>query len=289
MSDAAVREPALRLFLLRGFELRVNMRNIPIKLAAQRLVAFLAVKEQRLPRAYVSATLWPDTPPMRASANLRSAVWRLQQCCPMLIESSLQHLWLAPEVEVDLHIAAGLAQRLLDKSVPPARPDAAEQLDCLHASARRQLSGDLLPDWCDDWVLMERERFHQMRLHALEVLAEQLIEHRQYGGAVDTGLAAVCGEPLRESAQRVLIRAYLAEGNNAEAVRQYEQYERLLYAELGIKPSVELRALMSDEAGWEAPSSTHPPSGTKARPSRRRGGSGATSSRGRRAGLTPPL
>jgi DNA-binding SARP family transcriptional activator len=287
MSDTAVVD--LRLFLLRGFELRVNMRNIPIKLAAQRLVALLAVKEERLPRAYVSATLWPDTPPMRASANLRSALWRLQQSCPMLIESSLQHLRLAPEVEVDLHIAAGLAQRLLDKSVPPARPDAVEQLERLHASARRQLSGDLLPDWCDDWVLMERERFHQMRLHALEVLAERLIKHQQYGGAVDTGLAAVCGEPLRESARRVLIRAYLAEGNSAEAVRQYEQYEHLLYDELGIKPSAELRALLSDEAGWEAPSSAPASPGNRARPGGRRGGSGGTSSRDRRAGLIPPL
>ena len=58
------------------------------------------------------------------------------------------------------------------------------------------------------------------------------------------GLAAVAGEPLRESAHRTLIRAHLAEGNPGEAVRQYHLYRRLLVGELALEPSAAIRGLV---------------------------------------------
>jgi Bacterial transcriptional activator domain. len=50
-------------------------------------------------------------------------------------------------------------------------------------------------------------------------------------------LAAVSGEPLRESAHRQLIEVHLAEGNRVEALRQYEAYRQLMRDELGLGPS----------------------------------------------------
>lgn len=35
-------------------------------------------------------------------------------------------------------------------------------------------AGELLPDWCDDWLVVDREQRHQMRLHALEQLSDRL-------------------------------------------------------------------------------------------------------------------
>jgi DNA-binding SARP family transcriptional activator len=94
-------------------------------------------------------------------------------------------------------------------------------------------------------VLLERERFHQLRLHALEALCDRLTTAGRYGEAIDAGLAAVTAEPLRESAHRVLIKAHLAEGNQGEADRQYQLCRRLLRDELGVDPSNALRALLS--------------------------------------------
>ncbi len=227
----------VRLYLLGGFELRVDGRSIPIMMAPQRVVAFLALRDRSLARTYVSGTLWPDTAMVRANANLRSALWRLQRSCPIVIDASMQHLRLVPEVEVDLRSAVDIAHGLLEPAVSPANGE-------LDASARLQLSGDLLPDWDDDWLLMERERFHQLRLHALELLCERLSNSGRYAAAVDAGLAAVRGEPLRETAQMGLIRAYVAEGNHTEAVRQYVRYEQMLKDDLGIEPSAELRAVV---------------------------------------------
>ena len=105
-------------------------------------------------------------------------------------------------------------------------------------------SGELLPDWYDDWVVIERERFRQLRVHALERLCERLTSERRFTEAVETGLAAVEGEPLRESAHRVLIHAHLAEGNAAEALRQYGVFRGLLRDRLGLEPSGQMDALV---------------------------------------------
>ena len=58
------------------------------------------------------------------------------------------------------------------------------------------------------------------------------------------GLAAVAGEPLRESAHRALITAYLAEGNRSEALRQYRFFRHLLADELGLEPSPLMESLV---------------------------------------------
>ena len=81
-------------------------------------------------------------------------------------------------------------------------------------------------------------------VHALEAQCRRLTETRRFGAAVQAGLAAVAGEPLRESAHRTLIHAHLAEGNPGEAVRQYHLYRRLLAGELAIEPSAAIRELV---------------------------------------------
>jgi SARP family transcriptional regulator, regulator of embCAB operon len=48
---------------------------------------------------------------------------------------------------------------------------------------------------------------------------------------------AVGEEPLRESAQRALVRAHLARGNQGEAILQYRRYRQALYSELQVSPS----------------------------------------------------
>src|SRR5260370_18507980 len=97
-----------------------------------------------------------------------------------------------------------------------------QELDLTDSDAVRvELVADVLPDWYEDWVLIEQERFRQLRLHALETLCEQLIAAGRYAVAVDAGMAAVAGEPLPERAQRVLIKAHLCKGKATEAAKQY--------------------------------------------------------------------
>lgn len=209
---------------------------MPLSFTAQRLVAFLAVQERPVRRPHAAAELWPDALAARANANLRSALWRAQRACPRLVDTSAQQLSLAADVGVDLRRAQSLADRLLNAN----RHDD----DLLDASVRAELSAEVLPDWdSDEWLVIEREHYHQLRLHALEALCERLTTAGRHGEAVAAGLAAVRAEPLRESAHRAVIRAHLAAGNRWEADRQYEQCRRVLRDDLGLTPSPDLRAL----------------------------------------------
>jgi len=224
----------LRLMLLRAFDLTYDGAPIRVSAGAHRVLAFLALSDRPLARSYVAGVLWPETSDKRASGSLRSAVWDLRLTGHDLIETSGHCLQLGPAVQVDYRWALTLAEAVLDARRPC--PDAYLERDLLR--------GDLLSDWYDDWVLFERERFRQLRLHILEALCDRLIDERRFARAVEAGVAAVAGEPLRETAHRALIQAHLAEGNLGEALRQYETYERLLRDDLGLVPSQELRALI---------------------------------------------
>jgi DNA-binding SARP family transcriptional activator len=112
-----------------------------------------------------------------------------------------------------------------------------------HATALRPVS------WYDGWVLDKRERFRQLRLHALEHLGELLFQADRISAAVQLGLVAVASEPLRESAHRWLVRAHLREGNVAEALLRYRTYAKLLARELQVRPSAALQELVADALG----------------------------------------
>lgn len=222
------------LSLLNGFEVRCDGEPVGLPITAQRLLAFLALHERPLLRPYVAGSLWINADDERAGASLRSSLWRLNRSGHRLVEATPMQLRLAPAIDVDLRRALALAQRLLDGTASD------EDLDAAEAS----LDGEVLPDWYDDWLLFERERFRQLSLHALEVLADRLVDAGLLARALLAALAAVRGEPLRESAHRALIRVHLAEGNRAEALRQGELCSRILHDRLGVQPSSQLDQLL---------------------------------------------
>jgi DNA-binding SARP family transcriptional activator len=222
-----------RLTLLDGFGLVCDGEPVALPMTAQRVLAFVALHERPLHRLYVAGSIWLDAPEERTYASLRSALWRLHRDGRRLVATDGQRLALGRDVEVDLRESETLARRALDEL-----DDDALDVD---TSA---LSADLLPDWYEDWVLMERERYRQVRLHALDALCDRLTRANRLGEALEAGLAAVAGEPLRESAHRAVVRVHVAEGNVGEAIRQYHLCRRLLNEHLGIEPSDRMRELV---------------------------------------------
>lgn len=226
--------PSLHLQLLDGFELTRGTQPVALGRGGQRLLALLAAGNRPLARSFVAFCLWPDKTERRAAGNLRSALWSTRGVDADLVGCAGAWLRLLPSLRVDLHVAAAVAQRTIAGDHP---------VD--HRAVHRVLTADLLPDWYESWLEPERERFRQLRLHALEALSAQLLGRGDVRAAVEVGVAAVAGEPRRESSRRVLIRAHLAEGNEAEALRQYESYRYVVHSELGIMPSPQIEALVS--------------------------------------------
>jgi DNA-binding SARP family transcriptional activator len=207
-------------------------------MGAQRLVVFLVLHEGLLLRQHVAGSLWPDTTEQHASGSLPSALWRLGQPTHPVVEVVDAHLRLSRSVAVDVHASEALARRILGGA----------DLDETDLDARL-LADDLLPDWTEDWVQIRSEQHTQLRLRALETLCRRLTGSGRFGQAVQVGMVAVAGEPLRESAQRALIAAHLADGNVGAAVGQYRVFARFLRSELGLEPSPAMQTLMDGLTG----------------------------------------
>jgi DNA-binding SARP family transcriptional activator len=226
----------VRLELMRGFDLSTDGLTVSIPLAAQRVIAFLALAARPLHRIYVAGNLWLDSSEEHANSSLRTALWRLRRTGLHVVDATSTRLTICQDVEVDVRELGSAAESAIVGSC---------DVDVSPALAELLAAGDLLPDWYDDWVIIERERLRQLRLHALEALCTSLREERRFGEAVLAGMAAVAAEPLRESAHREVIATFLAEGNVADALRQYELLRRLLKSQLGLAPSAAVDDLVA--------------------------------------------
>ena len=135
--------------------------------------------------------------------NFWSALWRLNRAHLNILEADQRSLVLCREVLIDLDVIGDWASRVIagrataaDLAVLPYGIDAF----------------NLLPGWYDDWVLLERERVRQRLLHALEALSTQHRLAGRWAQAVEAAMMAVHAEPLRESAQKVLLETHLGGG-----------------------------------------------------------------------------
>jgi len=233
----AIQQPqsaaAFHVSLLGTFEVRREVRTLPaLPAGSQRLLGFLALRQQSISRTLAAGTLWPEASDGHAHASLRSAILRLTRLFQEAIQVTFHELRLADEIGVDILHSRALAYRLLDDNVELTPAD-------LDAGAIAALSADLLPDWYDDWALAEAESWRQLRLHALEALAVHLTARGRYGEAAGAAIAAIHGEPLRETAHSTLIKIHLAEGNQSEAVQAVRSYRVLLQKELGLEPTTQ--------------------------------------------------
>lgn len=229
------------LHLLGGFRLELAGTTVGVPVNGQRLLAYLSIRGA-VPRADVAGTLWPDVSEHNAFGSLRTTMWRLHRAGAVLIETVGAGLALSKAVVTDVQVFSDTAHTVLHRPAPSATESDSGVLE----AEVKSLAGasELLPGWYDDWVIFERERLRQLRLHTLEALAVRLSAQRRFGAALDTALEAIRLEPLRESAHRVVVGIHLAEGNLAEAVRHFRFVRALLHDELGVEPSAALCDLL---------------------------------------------
>jgi len=222
--------------LLDGFDLSCDGESVSVPLASQRLVAFLALQNRPLLRVYVAGSLWLDANEERSCASLRSALWRLPRPGHPVVEATVTHVGLGQTVVVDVHELVRTARRVLDGTHGVAQ----ERID------ERELDGDLLPDWYEDWLEPERERLRQLRLHAIEAAAERALAQGRPAHAVDLALGALRREPLRESLHAIAIRGHLAQGNRHDAIRQHRGHAERMATNLGLTPSPDIVRLLEE-------------------------------------------
>lgn len=231
-----------RLRLLGEFRLEYDAAPVDLCVNARRLLAYVGL-HGRVSRSVLAGALWPDVPEERARGSLRTALWKLPHGEGPLLSCTRDTMDLADAVHVDAHVLADTALGVLHSRDP--LPDPRASLDLL-------VCADLLPGWDDEWIVLEREWLRQLRLLALDALAERLARQGRPELALEAALASVAMEPLRESAHRAVVSVYLAEGRPAEAARHYRTFRGLLRRELGVEPSPRFTRMIPVEAGVSA-------------------------------------
>ena len=225
-----------RVSVLGSFTLAQSATTVPLGVDERRLIAYLAVHPRPQERSALAVDLWPGVDASAALHLLDEAVAGIG--VPGLLDETDGNgpLALAADVEVDLAEAMRLLRTIA--AVPDApRPDLA------------LLAADILPGWTAPWIAVERERFRQLRLHALEELSLRCSAAGRYADAVEIAEMAVHSAPSRESARRALIEAHLAEGEVAAAVAAYDEYRELLRSSVGPAPSG-LENLLPPTPAW---------------------------------------
>jgi DNA-binding SARP family transcriptional activator len=225
--------------LLGGWRLVVHGETVVLGGREQRLCALLALTGTRA-RAQVAGTLWPDSTDARALASLRRAVAQTHQRSPGLLAADRTSVGLAPDVATDV-------DALRDAVSRAGSPDADPTL------LAAMVGEELLPGWYDEWAEAQREVLRQQRVAALERLSRRALERDDTVLAEDAARAVARIEPLREPASELVIRALLARGDHAGAVRELERYREVVRTELGVVPSPALFALVEDAATPRVP------------------------------------
>ncbi len=219
------------------------------------VLAFIALgSAARLTREKLAGTFWSDKPEPAARYRLRHTLWELRKVLgEERIQSDNIHCWLDADggVFVDaFELQRGCANVGLGTARYTPCPEHAAILEGLV----RLYRGDLLQDLSvqeaplfEEWLLVERERWHLLYQDILWNLGRAQQAAKDYAGGAQTLARLIEIDPLRERNHRALMGLYFECGDSSAALRIYRQCSQVLAAEMGISPSPEterVRALI---------------------------------------------
>lgn len=236
-----------RAHLFGTFTLLAGARAVPLPAASARaLLAYLLLhRAQPHPRAVLLGLFFPDRSENRARRALTQALWHIRHILPRLIEADADAIHLPPDAPIWVDVEE--FKKIADCRLPISDLPSQSTISNLK-SAIDLYRGDLLAGFYDDWVLLERERLRELYLQSLERLVELEKSAQHYPNALDAALTLTTADPLRESAQREVMRLYVLLQRSSAALKQFAAYRQILNAELALEPEPETLALAREIA-----------------------------------------
>ncbi len=208
------------------------------------LLAYLVIKRGRaVSRDEMVRAIWPDQRPADPSAALRTQLSRLRSALgpQALAGRDTVELRLPDDTWVDVEVAER-AIRVAEAALRSSawREAWAQAHVTLNIAGRPFLAG-FEAAWVDD----VRREFKELELRAREAIARAGIGlgGSELASAERSARVLIREAPFRESGYLNLMRALVASGNTAEALRTYDDLRKLLVKELGSAPGSELQAL----------------------------------------------
>lgn len=206
--------------------------------------AYLVHERTRpVPKEELVTIIWPhETSPSWEGAlsaitsriKTTLSIGSLKQQGLSFISSSGQYqLDLPADVWIDLEAGASA----IDRAEAHLRNGSTEHVLGPAGAAAAIARRPFLPGIDGFWEDSMRGKLQRQLLRALDCLSESQRVLGEPMVAVETATEAVKLDNLRERAYQVLMNAYSAAGNPAEALNVYHRFREILAAEVGTEPS----------------------------------------------------
>ncbi len=239
----------LRMYLFGHF--RMEREKEPVRFPTRKvqlLLAYLALHPQSHSREKLATLFWPDVPDASAHASLRNALSSLRrQIDPGLLEVDRGTAQMNASYPIWVDALAFQAQATRFLNAPSPDPNAVNL---------GLYTDDLLADFYEDWILVEREALRTLYLETLLELIQQLRSHSDYERALEFAERVLATDRANERAHQHRMFCYAAVGNRDAALRQYEVCLSALSDELAVEPSSatkKLRAWIAQERAERTP------------------------------------
>lgn len=253
MHDLKEKDPLLEITTLGGLSIQLGEQPVTgfISRKVDALLVYLTCTGDPQPREVLGDLLWDELSQSHTLSNLRSALSSLRKQLSDYFIITRNSIGISPHSNhrVDcLEFEALLtAARQNEAESGGPSPSSVEGL----IAAVDLYRGDFLQGFFvrdsrefEQWVTIERERFHRLFLEALSKLTAWYLQKGDYFEGMDYASQWLNHDPLSENANRHMMLLLAYNGQEADALRQYQEYARLLEAELGLPPSPETTALL---------------------------------------------
>ena len=209
--------------------------------------AFLVTERSRpVTRDELAEVLWGEAVPPSWEASLRAVVSRVRRRLEaaglvgdvIIGGGGCYQLHLPEDAVVDVEQAAADVDAARDAVAQGDWGSAQERAGAAAGAAMQRF----LPGLGGLWVECRQAELDELRVSALEIVADAASAGGDHATALAAAEAAVAAQPLRESAHLRVMAAHAGAGNPAEALRAYERCRVVLAEELGVSPSERVQA-----------------------------------------------
>jgi predicted ATPase/DNA-binding SARP family transcriptional activator len=215
--------------LLGKFEIQLDDQPVEISSRPARLLlAYLVLtRGVQHPREKLAGVLWPDSSEANARKNLRQALWHLRKAigeAHLLAEASSLAFDLESDHWLDISQLEDRADQDLETEVTV-------------------YTGELLPGFYEDWILLERDRLAAAYERKMQLLMDQLVREQRWAETIEWAERWVAQGHVPEPAFRALMMAHAAMGEISKVETVFRRCVDALRHQIGVEPSNETQDL----------------------------------------------
>lgn len=214
------------------------------------LAYLVAHRDRNVPQSEFIEQFWPDDHSSNPANALKTLLYRVRAMLEPLFEPGVEPIlsqrgsysWnRAIPCELDTDAFEALCQEAGD-----TRLSAQERIGRYRAAVEIY-RGDYLPKLSNSlWTIPFTTRYHNLYLQTVKAYAALLEREEDFEEMASVSTRATEIDSLDEDIHILIVRALLRQGKDAAALSHYEKATDLLYRNLGVHPSAELRALYTE-------------------------------------------